>query len=120
MAEQAVELAADPNNLVCRYEDLVGIMGGGTQEAQLAELERIARFLRVPLSQVDLSIIASQLYGDEINPFGKEGFKHYTSTFQNGKIGAWKTAFNEEHKAAFKKKLGSALIELGYEKDDNW
>jgi len=120
VAEQAVKMVSDPRNLVCRYEDFVGVMGGGTQEAQLAELEKIAQFLRIPVSQVDLAVVASQLYGNEVNPFGKEGFKHYRSTFYQGKIGSWRTAFNDEHKVAFKAKLGSALIALGYEKDDQW
>jgi hypothetical protein len=120
VAEQAALYAADPNNLVCRYEDLVGEMGGGSLERQLHELRRMAQFIGAELSEEQVFEIAESLYGNEFDPFGKQGFEHFHSTFSKGKIGAWRRAFKEEHKIAFKKKLGKALIELGYEDDDDW
>ncbi len=120
LAEQAERFARESNNLVCKYENLVGMMGGGSEKDQIEELRRIAEFLEIPISEAALYEISWQLYGDEVNPFGKEGFKNYHSTFHNGKIGAWKTAFKTEHKIAFKKKLGKMLISLGYESDDDW
>lgn len=120
VAEQAVRLAQNPHHLVCHYEKLVGIQGGGSKIAQIQELIRIANYIGFKTSKKNIQAIAIQLYGDEYNPFGQNGFKNYQSTFQSGKIGAWKTAFKQEHKDAFKAKLGHFLIALGYEEDNNW
>lgn len=120
IAEQVCRYAKDPNHLVCRYENLVGSFGGGTENAQVEEVRKIASFLEIPLSTAQLVEIASQLYGDEINPFGKEGFSNFQSTFHQGQIGSWKKVFKEIHKIAFKEKLGEALIDLGYETDFAW
>lgn len=120
VAEQALEYALDPNHLVVRYEDLVGPNGGGDLDLQMKALASIAEFIRVDLSEQQLFDIAGQLYGNQVNPFGKAALKNYRSTFSKGKIGAWKDVFKEEHKIAFKKKIGHLLIDLGYENDNNW
>jgi hypothetical protein len=120
IAEQAIRYGRDPSYLVCKYENLVGPMGGGTEEDQVAELQRIAFHLGREFPLESLGEIAGQLYGNEVDPFGKGDFKHFTSTFNRGQIGYWKNVFKEEHKIAFKEKLGRALIELGYENDWNW
>ena len=41
-------------------------------------------------------------------------------TFRSGKTGEWKKYFKEEHKTLFKDIAGDLLIQLGYEKDNNW
>jgi hypothetical protein len=41
-------------------------------------------------------------------------------TFRRGERSGWRTAFAPEHKQALKKYAGDLLIELGYEKDQNW
>ena len=41
-------------------------------------------------------------------------------TFRSGKIGKWREAFNDAHKALFKEIAGDLLIRLGYEVDDEW
>lgn len=120
LAQQSVRLCRDPRNLICRYENLVGPEGGGTEEAQLTELQRISNFLGLNMSDFKLKEIADQLYGNEVNPFGKGGIEGFRSTFNKGKLGTWQDYFAEEHKQAFKAKLGYALIELGYETNDNW
>lgn len=43
-----------------------------------------------------------------------------SGTFRKGRIGDWKHEFTETHKEAFKKVAGELLIQLGYEKDNNW
>ena len=120
VARQAIKYCNDPNNLICKYENLVGAEGGGTQEAQLEELKMMAHALQIQMTDDQLEQVAAKLYGDSYNPFGKEEFGNFKSTFHQGKIGLWRILFNEEHKRAFKKKLGKELIALGYEKDDNW
>ncbi len=120
VAKQAEKWCCDPNNLVCRYENLVGPEGGGSWEAQVEEIKNIADYLGILVSEAALYEISSRLYGNEDDPFGKEGFRTFESTFRKGQVGKWRAFFNEEHKIAFKEKLGSALIALGYEQDDQW
>jgi hypothetical protein len=121
VARQAIQYCKEPNVLICPYESLVGEKGGGTQKAQLRKLACINEFLNLALSEKELIEISSKIYGDEHAPFGKkEGFTTFESTYRTAKIGSWKEAFKEEHKEAFKKKLGWALIVLGYEKNNNW
>jgi len=43
-----------------------------------------------------------------------------STNFRSGKIGAWKDEFTEKNKQNFKKLAGDFLIELGYEKNNNW
>ena len=43
-----------------------------------------------------------------------------TKHIRSGKIQQWKNFFNREHKSKFKAKFGDLLIQLGYEKDNNW
>lgn len=43
-----------------------------------------------------------------------------SGTFRKGQIGNWKDEFTETHKEAFKKIAGDLLINLGYEKNNNW
>lgn len=120
IGEQALKYANDASYLTCSYENLVGPLGGGTEEAQIKEIEKLSEFLGLSSHGDDIAELAAKLYGNEVNPFGKEGLKNFQSTFHKGQIGNWKHVFNQEHKEAFKKKLGKYLIGLGYEKDDNW
>lgn len=41
-------------------------------------------------------------------------------TFRSGKTGEWKKYFTEEHKKIFKNVAGDLLIQLGYEKNQDW
>jgi hypothetical protein len=40
--------------------------------------------------------------------------------FQEGVAGDWKNAFTEQAKQDFKAVAGDLLIELGYERDNDW
>ncbi len=120
IGEQIRRYCQDPRNLICKYENLAGKEAGGSEELQIEELYRIANYLKIPTSDIDLAQIASQLYGNENNPFQKGTFKKFKSTFRKGSIGAWETLFTEEHKAAFKEKHQKTLEILGYEQDANW
>ena len=120
VAAQAIEYAQDPNNLVMRYENLIGEQGGGNEEDQLNELCAIASFIEIDLDPLQIIDIAKQLYGNDHDPFGKTSLRNYKSTFSKGKTGSWKTCFKEEHIRLFKEKLGDALILLDYEQNYNW
>jgi len=41
-------------------------------------------------------------------------------TFRSGKTGRWTEHFSEEHKNLFKEVAGDLLVELGYEKSNDW
>jgi len=41
-------------------------------------------------------------------------------TFRSGRTGEWKKYFKDEHKQLFKEVAPDLLIQLGYEKDNNW
>ena len=41
-------------------------------------------------------------------------------TFRSGKTGDWKKYFKDEHKKIFKEVAGELLVQLGYEKDNDW
>jgi sulfotransferase 6B1 len=43
-----------------------------------------------------------------------------SGTFRKGKPGNWKDHFSEANKRLFKEQTGSLLVDLGYEKDENW
>lgn len=120
VAEQAVLYSSDRNCLVCRYENLVGPQGGGTEALQREEIKRIAEHLGFSVSEPLLESVLAHIYGNEVDPFGSPGLEHFRSTFQRGKINNWKDVFTEEHKERFKQRLGKMLIALGYEQDDNW
>ncbi|HSX12650.1 MAG TPA: sulfotransferase domain-containing protein, partial [Rhabdochlamydiaceae bacterium] len=91
----------DPTVFACRFEDLVGVKGGGSRERQLNTLRDLALFLEYPLTEEKLTAIADQLFGG-------------TWTFRHGKIGTWKQHFNHQNKQLFKQLVGRAVIDLGY------
>lgn len=97
-----------PVGCALTYEKLIGPNGGAcTKKEQLVELRKIVKALNVQMTNRELLDIFDESFGT--------GW-----TFKGGTVGKWKQYFNEENKALFKKHLGKLLIELGYEKDDNW
>ena len=96
-----------PSICAVKFEDLVGPAGGGSTQRQHETINRIAHHLDINLSSPIISLIAQELFGQSI-------------TFRQGKIGAWKEYFTQEHKDLFKKYAGQLLIDLGYEYDFDW
>jgi len=106
-SKAALKWLRDPSVTVCRFEDLCGEQGGCTRIAQEKEIVKIASALDVSLSSEELGSIINNLWGG-------------TKTFRKGQTGGWKKHFKPHHIAAFKRNLGQLLIDLGYEKDNNW
>jgi len=98
----------DPDTHLCRFEDLVGANGGGSDETQRREIEAIAAHINRGLSPDDVRRIAMKTWSQE------------SSTFRKGVIGDWRNHFNDAHRDAFKRTAGQEIIDLGFEKDLDW
>jgi sulfotransferase 6B1 len=92
-----------------RFEDLVGSKGGGSDEVQDTILREMFKHASIVLSPEKFENLKKKLFGD-------------STTFREGSIDGWKKHFTPAMKDAFKKVPGAnqLLIDLGYEKDDNW
>ncbi len=97
-----------PGILACRFEDLVGERGGGSREAQLASIDRIARHVDRPLTREAIEAIA------------RRSWSSGSVTFRKGTIGDWENHFVSAHREAFRGRGARLLIEYGYEADDAW
>jgi len=99
-----------------RFEDLTKDMRGSFQ--------KVLNFYDIQLldNQIDQIVDACRgkrnmkqnVRAAQFLPWG------YSSNFRSGKTGNWKNEFSEANLKKSKDLLGSALIELGYEKDLNW
>ncbi len=98
----------EPSTLEVRFERLVGSRGGGDDAEQLAELQRIGRFIGRPLSVEQAQWIAQKMYAKG------------SLTYRKGQTRDWKNHFTEDHRRAFKELAGDVLIRLGYERDTAW
>lgn len=102
-----LQWSEQPFTYTTYFEKLVGKEGGGSKKVQIDEVNHIGHHLNSQFTESQLDAISEKIFGG-------------TATFKRGKIGAWHEAFNEEHKEAFHNRAGRLLVELGYEKDENW
>ncbi|MBP1612378.1 MAG: sulfotransferase domain family protein [Acidobacteria bacterium] len=86
----------------CRFEDLVGPHGGGSERAQLEALQRLAAWLGYGLRD------------DEVAAIARATFSKDSLTFRKGEIGDFRNHFAPEHEAAFREVAGDLLGRLGY------
>lgn len=93
--------------LIVRFENLVGVKGGGTQKRQIKEILKLARFIKFDLTQEEALTIGENAFGG-------------TWTFREGQVGEWKKYFQPIHSYVYKVKYGDKLISLGYEKNKEW
>ncbi len=98
----------DPDTHLCRFEDLVGANGGGSDETQRREIESIANHINRTLSPGDVQRIARKTWSQD------------SSTFRKGVIGDWKNHFNDAHREAFKRVAGQEIVDLGFEQNLDW
>jgi hypothetical protein len=47
-------------------------------------------------------------------------FSRRSRTFRSGTAGGWRERFTPEHKRLFLDVAGDLLVQLGYERNDNW
>lgn len=101
-AEGALQWFLDPNVHICKFENLCGSSGGGDDVLLKEEIQKLAQFLEIPMTNEGLRDVMDGLWGN-------------TPTFRKGQIGDWKKLFKPIHTEAFNKRLGELQLQLGYE-----
>ncbi|MDP3584460.1 MAG: tetratricopeptide repeat protein [Thiobacillus sp.] len=105
--EYILKWRGHPMVYVTSFERLVGPSGGGSAEAQREEIDNIAAHLGIELTDDHRKAVIDNLFGG-------------TVTFKKGKSGGWKQHFSEKHKQKIKALMGDLIIELGYERNNDW
>ncbi|MCP4039405.1 MAG: sulfotransferase domain-containing protein [bacterium] len=103
---------ADPNIVEVRYEELLADEAQGFQ-----------RIFRKYGFRPDTTEKATQLalaFSFSRIAKRKVGTVREGSHLRSGRPGEWQTLFDAKHRAHFKERIGPALIELGYERDNDW
>ncbi|MBK7455329.1 MAG: sulfotransferase domain-containing protein [Anaerolineales bacterium] len=97
----------EQKDVMCiRFEELINNRDV-TLNAMLDEVERTGYKIPTPREK------ALPVLVDAIQP-------KKSHTFRSGKTGGWKQYFTEEHKLLFKSIAGNLLVQLGYEKNNDW
>ena len=91
-----------------RFEDAVGVAGGGSDQAQKKVIRGIFKAINIPLTEEKTDYIARNCRSTK------------TQTFRTGSIRNWEKVYDADVRAAFTCAAGDLLIELGYEKDLSW
>jgi hypothetical protein len=91
--------------LVVRFEDLIGLGGGGTEERQARALSALYAHLGLDADDRLVTSIGGRL------------FSSTSPTFRKGAIGEWKRYLDEEMRALFLAKAGHHLKRYGYAED---
>ena len=94
------------DGMCIRFEELINNRDV-TLNAMLDEVERTGYKIPTPREK------ALPVLVDAIQP-------KKSHTFRSGKTGGWKQYFTEEHKLLFKSIAGNLLVQLGYEKNNDW
>ncbi len=105
--QKTIEWMKHPNAFVCRFEDLVGAKGGGSDAIQRQTIKSLAHKLGVKLSKKELYQVQEQL-------FGNEDETHISWTFRKGQIGEWEERFDSNQLATFYHLWGEYQQALGY------
>lgn len=95
----ALNFSRKPNTCVVLFENLVGLAGGGSDDLQIKEINKVVQFLGLSLSLNEIKEVGKKLFGG-------------TNTFRKGQIGAHKNSFNHEHNVLYKNLFGSLHKEL--------
>lgn len=97
-----------PLAMLVRFEDIIGFRGGGSDQLQFEQMSRIVQFLGLNYSDAAIRTISSRIYNPD------------SHTFNKGVAGRWKTRFDDRLCRQFRQAASRELIEMGYEKDENW
>lgn len=95
-----------------RYEDLL--------ENPEEEFRRLFRFLGARADEETVARCVSATSFEKRSGGRERGKEDAGSGVRKGVSGDWKNVFTERNGEIFKKEAGGLLVELGYEKDNNW
>ena len=95
-----------------RYEDL--------QKIPAQEIRRLLEFLGAAGSEETVRQCVRAASFEKLSKGRKRGEEDPSSFFRKGVAGDWRNVFTKEDKQIFKEAAGDLLIELGYEKNDEW
>ena len=99
------------NYLEVRYEDLL--------QRPEQEVRRLLEFLGADASEQTVKRCVSAASFERLAG-GRSRGQEAASFFRKGIAGDWKNTFTEQDKQDFKAVAGDLLIDLGYEKDNDW
>jgi hypothetical protein len=86
-----------------KFESLIGNLGGGTHEAQVAEIQAIAGYIGVQLTEMEMEVISQDV------------FDFNSPTFRKGMIGDWRNHLTQDHLHALEQEMGDLMRDLGYQ-----
>lgn len=92
------DLLSDPE---AYFGEIIGFLGANSEREIVEECVRQNSFERLAGSR-------------------RKGVEDPRSFFRKGITGDWQNYFTERDKRIFKEEAGEVLIQLGYERDDNW
>ena len=95
-----------------RYEDML--------EDTPAEMRRLLKFLGADTDEEIVRQCVQQSSFENVSGGRQRGEEDSTSALRKGVAGDWKNVFSEKDKQIFKEEAGNVLVDLGYEKDNNW
>ncbi len=101
------------NITLVKYEDML--------EDTFLEVNKLLHAI-LPDTNIDLNHIQKVVdkYSFENQTRRKPGEENTNSFLRKGISGDWKNYFNDDAKRIFKKYAGEILVQMGYEKDQNW
>jgi hypothetical protein len=117
------------NNLVSKtIQDGPALLGGNYAEVRYEDLlqrpeeeaGRILRFLDADAGEETVKLCVESASFEAWTEGRQRGQEDSTAFLRKGVAGDWRGVFIERDKEVFKEAAGELLIELGYEKDDNW
>ena len=92
----------DRSTYTCRYENLIGVRGGGSTEKQIEEIVKIGRHLGRSFSVDDARAMGAKVWSPK------------SPTFRRGAMSDWRTFFTPDHVAAMRAVSGAEMADLGY------
>ncbi|HCW08309.1 MAG TPA: sulfotransferase [Cytophagales bacterium] len=78
------------------------------------------RFTEDKMDEQFLEHLIAKNHFQKLSNGRAHGNENPKSHFRRGLAGDWKNHFQEEHKIEFKKMFGDLVVQLGYERDNDW
>lgn len=98
---------SDENAVVVRFEDIIGVNGGGSDEAQLKAVTAVAQHLDIDFTSELIDQVKAELFGRT-----KTGTQ--SETFRKGRVDSWRDELSDNLLELMDSELTELLIELNY------